>query len=268
MTADPCSFLTDDWSFYAAETFPLATFYNLSPRPPRATNSGTSPLPATPPNHRQVQYLSYLSKIPFPREFFSAVVIRFPAACSELTLRNLISESKRVLKASGYLEMSILDLDMVNMGIRCRRAVRGLKLKLTSEDPSVSLASTSDTVLRIVGKRGFQDLKSCTVGIPVASPVTRAIAAPPQERELSLADMMRDDSQAGDEGITRMVAKVGRWWFLRCYEAAVIHDNEASRSIFQDQKVLEECESWSTSFKLLVCYAQKPAVPRRRTASV
>ncbi len=86
--------------------------------------------------------------------------------------------------------------------------------------------------------------------------------------ERSLADMMRDETSVGDADITKMVAKVGRWWHMRCYEMGVMPDGDASRSIFSDEVLLKECEKWNTSFKLLVCHAQKPVVPRRRTASV
>jgi hypothetical protein len=206
---------------------------------------------------------------------------------SESSYRNIIAESKRVLKPSGYLEMAILDLDMMNMGNRARRAVRGLKVKMQVADPSVSLGSASDTVLRIVGKRGFTDVKSCKVGVPVASaipsPVERELhssnpsfqlganstsAESDQGEEMSLADMMKDTSHAGDEGITKMVAKVGRWWYTRCYESVVLPDGDASKSIFNDGQLLDECEKWNASFKLVVACAQKPVVGRRRTASV
>jgi hypothetical protein len=201
---------------------------------------------------------------------------------SESSYRNIISESKRVLKPSGYLEMAILDLDMMNMGNRARRAVRGLKVKMQVANPSISLASASDTVLRIVGKRGFTDVKSCNVGVPVASaipsPAEReaqlqlqpesSSSQPGNQEELSLADMMKDESRAGDEGITKMVAKVGRWWYTRCYESVVLPDGDSSASIFRDPGLLAECEKWSASFKLVVAYAQKPVVGRRRTASV
>ncbi len=183
--------------------------------------------------------------------------------------------------------MAILDLDMMNMGNRTRRAVRGLKVKMQVADPSISLASASDTVLRIVGKRGFTDVKSCKVGVPVASaipspteseaqlqlqnptmPSSSSSTQPQNQEELSLADMMKDESRAGDEGITKMVAKVGRWWYTRCYESVVLPDNDTSGSLFQDGNLLAECEKWSASFKLVVAYAQKPVVGRRRTASV
>jgi len=158
------------------------------------------------------------------------------------------------------------------MGNRARRAVRGLKVKISVEDPSTSLASAADTFLRMVGKRGFHDIKSCTVGVPVASTVTAGSKTNGQgdveEKDISLADMMKDESSVGDAGITKMVARVGRWWYLRCYELTVLPNGDTSRSIFADAALLRECEKWNTSFKLLVCYAQKPTVPRRRTASV
>jgi hypothetical protein len=265
----------DDWSFYAAETYPNATFYNLSPTRPLSNTTTISSLtsfPITPPNHRQIQYLSPLQKFPLPSNTFHTVVYRFPTAASEAAYRNIVSESKRVLKPAGYLEMSILDLDMINMGNRARRAVRGLKVKIAVADEGISLGSASDTVLRLMGKRGFHDVKSCKVGVPVASVVTAGNDSKSGKdgkgEEMSLADMMKDETRAGDEGITKMVAKVGRWWYTKCYEMGVMPDGDVGRSIFNDGGLLAECEKWSSSFKLVVAYAQKPVVPRRRTTSV
>lgn len=198
---------------------------------------------------------------------------------SEPSYRNIVSEAKRVLLPGGYLEMAILDLDMMNMGNRARRAVRALKVQTQVADPGISLGSASDLVLKCVGKRGFGDVKSCKVGVPVASTIPSNVSSSKGKteetdtkeqgkEELSLAEMMKDSSSAGDEGITKMVAKVGRWWYTRCYEMGVIPDGEPSRSIFNDASLLNECEKWNSSFKLVVAYAQKPVVGRRRGASV
>jgi hypothetical protein len=271
----------DDWSFYAAETYSEATFYNLSPTANRSTSNrmsmSTIALPAPPANHRQVQHLSLAAKFPFTPSTFTVVVLRFPPASSETLLRHLIAESKRVLKPGGYLELSILDLDMLNMGPKTRRAVRKLKIGISLRDPHISLASMADTLLRLTGKRGFTDVKSCTVGVPVASVVSNTSSAGASvggqaelKKEVSLAELMRDPSAEGDEGITKIVARVGRWWFGRCFESSAGGAGAGAdgESIFRDGKVLEEAERWGTSFKLLVAYAQKPVVPRRRTASV
>jgi hypothetical protein len=160
---------------------------------------------------------------------------------------------------------------MLNMGNRARRAVRGLKMHIQSSDPSVSLGSASDTVLRIVGKRGFVDVKSCNVGVPVASNIPSARKpVSGGEKEESLASMLRDESSASDEGITKMVAKVGRWWYTRCYEGVGQQGEQGGShpSIFEDQQLLGECQKWNASFKLVVAYAQKPVQGRRRTSSI
>ncbi|EKD20862.1 hypothetical protein MBM_01544 [Drepanopeziza brunnea f. sp. 'multigermtubi' MB_m1] len=277
----------DDWSFYAAETYPAHTFYNLSPTQPLSASQNTSPsFPPTPPNHRQTQHSSLgTAKFPLPSSTFSVVVFRFPVAMPESSTRFIISEAKRVLKPGGYLEMAILDLDMLNMGNRTRRAVRGLKVRIQAADPNINLASASDTVLRCVGKRGFSDLKSCNVGVPVASTIPSATKPSPARKgkrktrskardrepireikeELSLADMLKDSTPAGDESITKMVARVGRWWYTRCYENAA---GDQGSSIWSDATLLGECEKWNTSLKLVVAYAQKPVQRRRRTNSV
>lgn len=269
----------DDWSFYAAETYPEATFYNLTtssqqPNSNRMSMSAAA-IPARPPNHRQVQHLSLSNKFPFIPNTFTIVVLRFLAASSESLMRHVIAESKRVLKPGGYLEMSVLDIDMRDMGPKTRRAVRDLKINVSLRDPEISLASTADTMLRLANKRGFTNIKSCNVGVPVATVVhnTSAQGTPmggesdskehkELKKEVSLADLMKDPDPAGDAGITKMVAKVGRWWFKQCYE------KERDRSIFDDGKVLAECEKWETSFKLCVAHAQKGEARRRRTASV
>ena len=174
--------------------------------------------------------------------------------------------------------MAILDMDMMNMGNRARRAVRSLKVQMQVADPAVNLGSPSDLILKCVGKRGFSDVKSCNVGVPVASNIPSKSSdnkttgtlkeAKTKVREyLSLAEMMKDSSSVGDEGITKMVAKVGRWWYTRCYEMSVMPNGDLGRSIFSDTMVLNECEKWNSSFKLVVAYAQKP-VAGRRGASV
>lgn len=147
--------------------------------------------------------------------------------------------------------MSILDLDMVNMGPRTRRAVRSLKVNLASQERD--LTPTGDTMMRLLGESKFETVKSCVVGIPVAHDISRKSVI--VGREESLVEMMRGEGK--DEGILRMVGKVGRWWWTRVYEG---------RGVWGEKGVLRECEEWATGFKLLVAYARKPI--RGRGASV
>lgn len=253
----------DDWSFYAAETYPAASFFNLSPRAPLPSDVQTSPssFPLSPPNHHQIQYVSHLEKFPFAPQSFTAVVYRFPVAAPEAYYRNILTETRRVLKPGGYIELSILDVDLNNMGNRGRRTVRRLKENVRETAPETNLSSTADLIVRLLGKVGFLNIKAARVGVPVASSVTRS-----QRKSLdithknkaqpSLAEMMSDNSPLADEGITKMVSRVGRWWYTRCYESAT--DTTEGKSIWNDKSLLRECEELGTSLKLMVCCARAP----------
>lgn len=265
----------DDWSFYAAETYPSATFFNLSPRAPLPDDHQTSSaFPLSPPNHHQIQYVSHTDKFPFAPESFTSVVYRFPAAAPESHYRNVITEARRVLKPGGYLELSILDLDLNNMGNRGRRTIRRLKERIHERNADTSLGSTADILLRALGKGGFLDIKTCRVGVPVASSIARANSnasksgkkGKPRREERSLAEMMSDEGEVADESITKMVAKVGRWWYSRCYESAT-GNAAAYKGIWADRALLSECEEWGTSLKLMVCHARVPD-GRSRVASI
>lgn len=272
----------DDWSFYAAETYPAATFFNLSPRAPLPTpdSDSRSSFPLSPPNHHQIQYKSHAQKLPFGPQSFSCVVYRFPAAAPESHYRNIINEARRVLKPGGYIELSILDVDMNNMGNHTRRAIRKLKERTHIRAPDISLGSSSDLLLRLLGRKGFSEIKTCRVGVPLAttaaaSPVDKAdtsssassraggfatkqpVTRKRSKRETrSLVEMMDSRGPQADEGITKMVAKVGRWWYERCYES--VAPDGRGKSMWADQALLAECEEWQTSLKLMVCHARVP----------
>lgn len=258
----------DDWSFYCALTYPHATVYNLSPFPDTSDKKQEPGAYDSPSNHRQIYHTSIAHPFPFPKGFFTAAVFRFPVASSETACYNAISECKRVLRPGGYLEMSILDLDMVNMGNRARRAVRMLKVRMQVADPEVSLKPASDNIQKMLGRRGFENLNRCMVNVPIAGHISDSRAGSFEEKNMSLGDMLKDSSQRGDEGISKMVAKVGRWWYTRCYEMGVLPHDDMERSIWADRALLRECEKRETGLKLLICFAQKPSTPKRRTVSM
>ncbi|CVK97129.1 uncharacterized protein FMAN_11335 [Fusarium mangiferae] len=256
----------DDWSFYAAETYPAATFFNLSPRAPLSEElkSSSSSFPLSPPNHHQIQYVSHLDKFPFAPQSFTAVVYRFPVAAPEAYYRSILTEARRVLKPGGFIELSILDVDLNNMGNRGRRTVRRLKERINEKTPDTSLGSTADLIVRLLGKVGFTTIKAARVGVPVASSVTRSDSKADKGKAIaekkkdppSLSEMMSDNSPLADEGITKMVSRVGRWWYTRCYENAA--GNPSEKSIWSDKSLLSEAEELGTSLKLMVCCARAP----------
>jgi len=295
--------LGDDWSHYVATSYPNATVYNLGiSTSNNAGSSGWGPLP----NYRHFNHPSLSTPLPFPRGFFAAVVFRFPVAAKEPEYQACILESKRVLRPGGHLEVVALDIDMMNMGTRGRRALRGLKTRIQQGDQDVSLGNMSDTLVRMIGRRGFEEVQRCVVGIPAAGRIPRSddvrssscsststgcgvphkllnnnnnntlSAAQRQDEDISFANLLRKNRQsqivepgaANDEGITKMVARVGRWWYSACYERQPTLLHETDKSVWRERGLLRECEKQGTSFRLLICCAQKPLLARRRTKSV
>ncbi|QDS70928.1 hypothetical protein FKW77_006717 [Venturia effusa] len=278
--------LGKDWSYYVALTYPKATIYSLGAD---LTESGGSPFESL-PNHRHFHHPSLSAPFPFPKGFFAAVVFRFPVATNEAAYRSSLMECKRVLRPGGYLELSVLDMDMMNMGSRARAALRGLKMQMQAEEHDISLKPIGDTIQKLLGRRGFENINRCLVGVPAAGripssvdgsangePVSASTAESSNASTLvgshiedmsSFGDLMTGQSKNDDEGITKMVARVGRWWYSRCYESPILPNGDITQSIWNDPALIRECEKRGTNLKLMVCFAQKPDCPVRRTISV
>ncbi|KAI9718656.1 MAG: hypothetical protein M1828_006591 [Chrysothrix sp. TS-e1954] len=258
--------LGKDWSYYCALTYPKATVYNLGPEP--STQGSRSSLSGydSPANHQHFSHPGIGYNFPFPKGFFAAVVLRFPSATSDAALQSAICECKRVLRPGGYFELSTLDLDLANMGSRARRALRALKTDMQTVRPDVSLKPTSDNMQYLIGRRGFENLNRCIVGVPVAGVISDSREGSREENDLDVSKLVNDESKEGDEHITKMIARVGRWWYSHCYESILRRADKDS--IWEDKALLRECEAMSTTFKLLICYAQKPTVAKRRTVSL
>ena len=250
----------DEWSFYCAEHYPTATIYNLSPKARNDAPAIQIPgVPKPPDNHKHIQYTSLGSTFPFPQEFFAAAVFRFPAATSDAAYYSTISEFKRVLRPGGYLEMSMLDIDMINMGSLTRRALRALKERKQMASREVSLKPLSDNIQKMLGKKAFDNIYRVQPIVPVAGHVNSSRAESFDSASgKQLPVKPRSERVSGD--IAKNLAKVGRWWFSSCYEAGV------RGSIWNDKALLAECEARETGFRFLLCYAQKP-VHKRRTRS-
>jgi len=255
----------DDWSFYCAETYNDAGIFNLSPTPSRPQQQ-TLAL-QLPQNHRQIQHTRLENRFPFPPGFFAVVVLRFPAVTSESAYVHAISECMRVLRPGGYLEMIILDLDMVNMGNKARKALRELKLRMQVSSPGVSLKPLSDNLQKMAKRSGFENLNRCMINVPVAGHVNNSRSGSFDGNSKSLEDLRKESSGKGDGGLAKSLPTVGRWWFTRCYETVSMPYDDMERSFWNDKALLEECEKRETGFKLLLCYAQKPADPKSRSGS-
>ena len=211
---------------------------------------------------------------------------------SEAKMWNIVAECRRTLVPGGHLEIMLLDLDIVNMGVQTRRAVRELKMTMATADPEVSLKPGIDNFQTVLGARGFTGLNRCVVGVPVVGRPSGSMDSssssrssrgsggrrtsgdpaqafpPPRGHNFSLNELVADHSDKADAQIGRMVSSCARGWWTHVYEATVIPDGDLSRSIFADKRVLQECKSRASSFKLLIAYAQRPVFEsRRRTMS-
>ena len=287
-----------DWSIFCSVTYSSQrTFvHDLKERDGRHPYEPEH----APPNYRRTEIRSLCDQFPFPPSFFTAVVLRFPPAMSDRQLRNIITECKRVLAPGGFLELMLLDLDVVSMGGQTRRAVRDLKIRITSEHRAISLKPLSDNIQSHIGQQGFPRLSRCVVGVPVAgkasgsgdsssssrssgdsyvkaqrsrdaanqsgSPTHRR-SHRDQGHNFSLSDLVADHSENADAKIGRMVSRTARSWWQHCFEASIIPDGDLSRSIFADKSLIRECKARGSSFKLLIAYTQNPGENKRRTMS-
>ena len=246
----------DDWSFYCAETYKDTSVFNLSPTPSRPQQENAKL--KLPKNHRQIQLTSLENRFPFPPEFFAAAVLRFPAATTESAYSNAISECMRVLRPGGYLETSILDLDLVNMGNKARKALRDLKLRMSVAHPGVTLKPLSENIQKMLKRSGFDSLQRVPINLPVAGVVSNSRSNSMDARSTSLEDLQKDTPKQGDGDLAKTLPQVARWWFTRCYEMVSMPHDDMERSIWNDKSLLEECEKKETGLKLLLCHAQKP----------
>jgi SAM-dependent methyltransferase len=289
-----------DWSFYCALTYSDAAVYDLGPAPSSPPSKDRK---SALPNHRHIRHSSLTHALPYPQNFFACVVLRFPSAQPSTTHNFLLSEAKRVLRPGGYLEFSVLDLDLVNMGNRARKAVRQLKMDIHRVDDTISLRNISDEIIAGLGRKRFVECKSCVVGVPVAGslPTPNDVNHPMRKNSTASSRMRADNnlqpsalpksepsfsdllnaptpSETTDMGIADKVARVGRWWYSRCYESIILPDNDGpdaalssdilKNSIWRDDNLIRECEELGTSFRMLIGYAQKPEVSLRRHVSV
>ena len=286
----------DDWSTFCALTYPEASIYNLSSitalvKYNSAAEGANSDSWSSPSNLKRISYTSMSAPFPFPKGFFAAVVFRFPAIDTSFAYCNAMSECKRVLRPGGYLECTILDMDMVNMGSVASHAVRSLKLRIQASNPETSLSPTSDEVLKLLGRKGFESISRCIVGVPVTGNLEQSGAGSLDDAlepssavstqrfgdgehgsQLSLGAMLTGQAR-GEERVypvTRMVARVARWWWSKCYESVLLKNvsEMEHKSVWNNSELLQECEERETGLRLVVCYAQKPVAPPRRTMSV
>ena len=256
--------IADDWSFYCALSYPSAKVYNLSQAspfpPPTGSASPVSPSVPRPSNHHQVHYPSFATPFPFPKGFFNVICFRFLPSSSDAHWAFILSQCKRVLRPGGHLEVTLLDADLMSVGPRTQRAVDLVKAIMQRESEAAGSTAAprpaSEKVLRILAKKGFEDINKCFVGLPAVGKVgSSGGGGGGGERDFT----EREHSPEDPDDINEVVSKVGRWWYSRCYEGVITAQGEhMERSMWADRALLRECRKRHTNFRMLVCCARKP----------
>ena len=233
----------DDWSFYCALSYPSAKIYNLSPS--LSSSSSTPPSPSRPQNHQQIHHENFSSSFPFPKGFFNVISFRFLPSSCDSELAHILSECRRVLEPGGYLETTVLDIDLLgDAGPKARNAVTVAKTILARENPPPYYPTRqpqqpqSARVLKLLQKRGFTGLNKCFIALPIVS----STPIPP-------------DADSVNPGV---LARVARWWYTRCYERLITSQGEVmGRSMWNERGLLAECAERGTKLRMLVAYVKK-----------
>lgn len=158
----------------------------------------------------------------------------------------------------------MLDAELVDMGVKTKKAVNLVKaiMERESSPSSPDRRPSSEKVLKILQRRGFEDINKCFVGLPAVAPpedltTTNAAAATVTSRP----QQSQVEKEAEAMGVAVM-ASVGRWWYTRCYERIITAEGEVMRrSMWNDRALLRECGMRKTAFKMLVAHARKPLKP-------
>lgn len=200
---------------------------------------------------------------PFENNRFDTVVLRFPKAMPDYNFRHIIAECMRVLCPLGFLEISCVEIDLSNVGPYTRRATRSLKQEMQKINPSVSLRPFSDTIQVMLGHYGFDNLRRCSIRLPCKEGETHKGPDPSDELELVLEELLDDPSSQGDVIIFRMIAQVARFLHSSSYNTRETASGISNVTVWDDDKITEECDRMGTKVTLFLCHAQKPKAGRR-----
>lgn len=153
----------------------------------------------------------------------------------------------------------MLDAELVDMGVKTKKAVNLVKaiMERESSPSSPDRRPSSEKVLKILQRRGFEDINKCFVGLPaVAPPEDPTTTAAATASQLELQPQTKREAETMNVAV---MASVGRWWYTRCYERIITAEGEVMRrSMWNDKTLLRECGMRKTAFKMLVAHARKP----------
>lgn len=158
----------------------------------------------------------------------------------------------------------MLDAELVDMGVKTKKAVNLVKaiMERESSPSSPDRRPSSEKVLKILQRRGFEDINKCFVGLPAVAPPEDLTTSAAAVTTTAITTSQPQQPQPENEAETMsaaVMASVGRWWYTRCYERIITAEGEVMRrSMWNDRTLLRECGMRKTAFKMLVAHARKP----------
>lgn len=148
---------------------------------------------------------------------------------------NILRECYRILKPAGYLELTIVDPHLSNMGVRTRAHIA------EHMPHAMPAARTFNRALNMLGPNGeglFDEVKTCDMWMPTTS-IGDELSTVTSRVGRCLYDQLyaggRDDARVVGPGLTEM----------------------REGAIWRDAEVVEECARENTAFRWAKCYARK-----------
>lgn len=236
-----------DWSWHLAHEYPFAKIFNVllphSHRPPRnstappnlhfITTTTLSNLSALESNSIDVVTSHNLPRLLFYDKNRSPEELH-------ITLIAILRECARVLKPSGYFEITVVDPVMNNMGPRMRNWVMEHVAPLHNMKPTKMVLAALEQLSGQNKGVLFREVKECWVWMPTTS----------IGDELSTVTSM-----VGRHLYDELFAPTGEEYDGEHGAHGVFGKKECK--IWKDEKVIEECQKENTAFRWLKCYARK-----------
>ncbi|KAI5810876.1 hypothetical protein DFH27DRAFT_520372 [Peziza echinospora] len=237
---------TGGWSWHMAYDYPSAIIYNVTTSPEYLHSHGTTHM--QPINHRLVLTESLTSLKPLESNFFDVITARtLPRTLRREDWIPLFRECHRVLKPDGYLELTIVNPVLTNMGPVTKAWIQeNILAPIRSGVDGDYDVLPSESVLYNLGEAGLSDIYRCQVWMPAGS--------------------------IGDE-FSSVTSRVGRYFYDELFakwargggggemdgkdRGIAVHEE---LEVWKIAEVQRECVALNTVFQWLRCHARKGPV--------
>lgn len=243
------------WSWHLALEYPAALVYNITTSQSYFDSYGLQHM--QPLNHRLVLTESLTSLQPLESNSFDVITARsLPRILQQYEWIPLLKECHRILKPDGYIELTIVDTLLNNMGPVTRGWIEEhiidplLAATEQGEERTIDL-HPSKSILQNLEAAGLVDIHKCWVWMPAGS--------------------------IGDE-LSSVTSRVGRYFYDELFgswdsgfesgdaiDAGIVPRHELS--LWSDPRVQAECIKENTAFRWLKCHARKGNFPQNLAAA-